>query len=75
MDRLTQCSKVIQYLKEHPAGMTQRDANRLGIYRLASRVNDLRKESVGILTTMTEVENADGTHSRIAVYTLVEDDG
>ena len=50
--------------------ITQRDAYHMGIYRLASRVNDLRREGVDIKTEMVEVTNADGSKSRVAVYSL-----
>ena len=67
--RMSQADKIILYLNRH-GRITQRDAYGLGIYRLASRINDLRRDGIPIKTEMKEVTNADGSTSRIAVYTF-----
>ena len=65
-----QCEKVIEFLKTHES-MTQRDADYLGIKRLASRIWDIRhKLNVPIEREMIEVRNADLTYSRVARYSL-----
>ncbi len=64
---MTQNTKIIEYLSRN-GEITQREALGLGIYRLASRINELRKAGWNIDTEMREVTNADGTTSRIAVY-------
>lgn len=72
--RVPQTQRVINYLKTHD-GITQRDALGLGIYRLASRISEIKKAGYGIITTTREVTNVDGTTSRIAVYHLsIEED-
>jgi hypothetical protein len=67
---MSQNTKIIDYLSRN-GEITQRDALWLGIYRLASRINELRKAGMDITTEMREVTNADGTTSRIAVYRWV----
>ena len=66
---MVQTDKILRYM-EVMGEITQRDAYRMGIYRLASRINDLRKDGVEIKTEMREVTNADGSKSRVAVYSL-----
>lgn len=64
---MTQKDKIIHYLNRY-GHITQRDALALGIYRLASRVNDIRRDGIPIRTDMKTVVNVDGTKSNIAVY-------
>ena len=64
---MTQCEKIALVL-DQLGEITQRDAIYMGIYRLASRINDLRRDGVDIRTEMVEVTNMDGSKSRIAVY-------
>lgn len=52
--------------------ITQRDAYRLGIYRLASRISDMKAAGYQIMTEYVRVENADGTSSRIARYKVIK---
>ena len=68
-----QCNQVIEYLNEH-GSMTQRDADRIGIKRLASRVCDLNKMGRGIRSERIRVTNADGSHSYVAKYSLKKGD-
>ena len=68
-DRMTQADKIIIYMNRN-GKITQRDAYGLGIYRLPSRINDMRRGGIPIKTEMKEVTNADGSTSRIAVYSF-----
>lgn len=67
----TQCEVVLDYIKEH-GSITQRDAFRLGIYRLASRVSDLKRAGYPVIGRTEEVVNVDGTKSHISRYSLAE---
>ena len=64
---MTQTDKIIHYLNRY-GSITQRDALNLGVYRLASRINDMKRDGIPIKTDMRKVVNADGTTSTIAVY-------
>lgn len=64
---MTQADKIIHYLNRY-GHITQRDAYKMGIYRLASRINDIRRDGIPIKTERREVTNMDGTKSTIAVY-------
>ena len=71
----SQTEKIIEYMQKH-GEITQRDAIWLGVYRLASRICELRHSfehtSWEIHTEMREVTNSDGSKSRIAVYSMKE---
>lgn len=71
MNKMTQCTKIKEYM-ELTGSITQREAIMLGIYRLASRIHDLKEQGTGIKTEMIEVENRDGTKSHVARYSLIE---
>ena len=64
---MTQAERILDFIASNGA-ITQRDAYQMGIYRLASRINDLRNDGVDIETERKRVRNADGTFSTIAVY-------
>ena len=63
----TQNRLVMKHLL-HSNGMTQRDADYLGVKRLASRICDLRKAGMKIDRKMIAVKNKDGSISHVAFY-------
>ena len=64
---MTQCEKVLQYIDEH-GEITQRDAIKLGCYRLSARIFDLKESGVRIDSFRRSVVNSDGSESTIGVY-------
>ena len=68
---MKQTEKILEFM-DHVGDITQRDAYEMGIYRLASRINDLRKAGVEITSTMQTVVCRDGSTARIAVYRRAE---
>lgn len=64
---MNQTEKILEFM-DKVGDITQRDAYEMGIYRLASRINDLRKAGVEIESTMKTVVCRDGSTARIAVY-------
>jgi len=71
MNKTTQIQKIVEFCKIH-TWITQRDAYRLGIYRLASRIHDMKEMGYGIIREFIEVKNADGTTSRVKRYSIVK---
>ena len=71
MNKITQIAKISSYCSVN-TWITQRDALKLGIYRLASRISDMKKIGYWIERELIEVENADGTKSRVARYRIVK---
>lgn len=68
---MTQCEKILNYIEEH-GSITARQAYKLGIMRLASRISDLRREGHLIKTEDIKVKNRDGSHSYIAKYSIIK---
>lgn len=66
----TQVEKIVSYSRSF-GWISQREAYRLGIYRLASRISDMKRAGYRIMTEYARVENADGTSSRIARYKVI----
>ena len=67
----TQIKKIENYCRNF-GWITQRVAYNLGIYRLASRISDMKRLGYQIATEYVAVTNADSTTSRIARYKVVK---
>ena len=67
----TQIRKIEDYCRSF-GWITQRVAYNLGIYRLASRISDMKRLGYQIATEYVTVLNADNTSSRIARYRVVK---
>lgn len=66
----TQNERVLAHL-EGGKRLTQFEAmNDLGVMRLASRINDLRREGHNITSRMIDVPNRWGETCKVAEYTL-----
>lgn len=72
----TQCDRVLQYIEEF-GSITTRDAmNDLGIFRLASRIHDLKtKRGIELKKRMIEVKNRYGDTVSIAEYSKANEQG
>lgn len=68
----TQEEKILRFMREYKH-ITQRQANRLGVMRLASRISDMRMDGHKIDVELIPVKNADGTKTRVAQYTLIKE--
>jgi hypothetical protein len=68
----TQNTRIIEYIKQF-GSITQYDALRdLGVMRLASRISDLRKQGVNIVSETILVKNRFNETCYIKRYTLKE---
>lgn len=61
---------VLKHMETHKRGISQREAYKMGIYRLSAVIFELRKEGYHIWTEIKEVINADGSVSRVGYYHL-----
>jgi len=69
---MNQCERIMSFIVLN-GSITQKDAmNDLGVYRLASRIADLKREGYNIQKEMTEVINRYGEKCHIARYSLAE---
>jgi hypothetical protein len=65
---MTQCEAVLEFMRVF-GEITQKDAYNMDIYRLASRISDLKREGYEIKTEYKEVDTRYGK-TKIAVYRL-----
>lgn len=71
MVKLTQNERVLVYIEEN-GSITQLEAlNDLGVFRLASRISDLRKLGYPITSKMETVKNRFGENCKIKRYSLL----
>lgn len=69
----TQARRILDYISEH-GSITQFEAIRdLGVMRLASRISELRRNGVEIVSEMVKVENRYGETCRVKRYSFRED--
>lgn len=71
---MTQGEKIMQYIEQY-GSITQLDVLReFGCMRLASRVNDLRRDGIKIKTEMVKAKNRFGEPISFARYSLEEEE-
>ena len=68
---MTQVEKITEFITAH-GSITARDAYKLGIMRLASRISDMRRAGIPIRSEEIKVKNRDGSFSYIAKYSFLE---
>lgn len=67
---MTQCERIMEYIKSH-GSITQAEASKyLAVGRLAARVSDLRARGVKIVTETVKVKNRFGDKTEVARYKL-----
>ena len=68
---ITQCEKIVNFITEH-GSITDRQATRLGIRRLASRIWDLKHAGFKIKSELIKVKNRDGSYSHVGKYSFLK---
>lgn len=68
---MTQCEKILNYMNEH-GSITARQAYRLGIMRLASRISNLKAAGYKIKSETIKVKNRDGSSTYVAKYSFLK---
>lgn len=66
---MTQCETILNYIEEH-GSITARQAYKLGIMRLASRISDLKKAGFDIKSDTVKVKCRDGSVSYVSRYSM-----
>lgn len=67
---MTQEERVINYLSDNSSINSIQALNELGIFRLASRVSNLKKQGHNITSRMIPVTNRYGEKCHVSEYTL-----
>ena len=68
--KLTQCERIIRHLNDYGEITSRTAMMEYGIYRLASRIADLKKQGYQFSTTFESAKNRYGETTSFAVYRL-----
>lgn len=68
---MSQKQRILEHLKTHGSIDPLTSWAELGIYRLASRINDIRKDGYNIQTDKKSVKNRFGEKVTVANYKIV----
>lgn len=68
---MTQCEKIVDYIKTN-GSITDRQARKLGVGRLASRIWDLKHAGFKIKMDFIKVKNQDGSYSHVGKYSFLK---
>lgn len=71
--KMTQCDRIMRHMRDYGSITSAEAISEYGIYRLASRVNDLRRQGVPIAREMRTSKNRYGDPVSFAAYSLVEE--
>lgn len=69
----TQCEKILRHIKDYGSITAMEAMQEYGIMRLASRINDLRREGIEIVSEVKSGLNRYGDTVHFAVYRFKED--
>ena len=67
---MSQITDVIEYIRDHGSITSRQAMLNLGCYRLASRINDMRKNGIPVVSEMITVPAHNGKNTRVARYTI-----
>lgn len=67
---MSQKERLLDYLGEHKTITSMQALNELGIYRLASRISNLKKEGYPVTSRMVPVKNRWGEVCHVSEYTM-----
>lgn len=71
--KITQCEMIEDYINEYGSISALEALRDLGVYRLASRIADLKKQGHKIKSEMVSVATRDGGRTHIARYSWADD--
>ena len=72
MVKLTQCERVIRHLNDFGTITSREAMMEYGIFRLASRISDLKKQGYKFDVTFKSEKNRYGEPTSFAVYRIKE---
>lgn len=72
MAKMTQCERIIKYMQDFGSITSAEAMSELGVFRLASRINDLKNQGYIIYTKIECGKNRYGEPTHYARYSLNE---
>ena len=67
---MSQVTDVIEFIRDHGSITSKQAMEHLGCFRLASRINDMRKGGIPVEREMITVPAHNGKNTRVARYTI-----
>ena len=71
--KITQCQRIIDYMRRFGSISTIEAFNDLGVARLASRIHDLKGQGYNIVSEVGTAKNRYGENVHFAIYRLKEE--
>lgn len=71
--KMTQCDRIMRHMRDYGSITSAEAISEYGIYRLASRISDLRRQGVPITREMRTSKNRYGDPVSFAAYSLIEE--
>lgn len=68
---MTQCERILRHLEDYGSITSAEAMTEYGVYRLASRVSEMRKAGIPIRREMIKGKNRYGETTCFAKYTLI----
>lgn len=75
MAKMAQVDMVLRHLQEHDSITSVEAMELYGIYRLASRISDIKKTGIGINCEFVHCTNRYGVKTKYARYSLKKEAG
>ena len=72
--KVTQCERILRHLKDYGTISSLEAINEYGILRLASRINDLRRQGYPIISETKTAKNRYDETTHYSVYSLVKEE-
>lgn len=71
--KITQCQRILDYMRRFGAISTLEAFNDLGVARLASRIHDLKAQGYNITSSIGTAKNRYGETVHFSIYKLKEE--
>lgn len=71
--KITQCDRILRHLRDYGSISSHEAIVEYGIYRLASRMTDLKKRGVKFTSETKKGKNRYGEPTHFSVYKLMEE--
>lgn len=68
---MTQCERILKYMEDFGSISTAQAVNDLGCYRLASRIHDIKRMGIEIVSETKTGKNRYGEKTHYSVYRMV----
>lgn len=72
--KITQCDRILRHIKDYGSITSLEAVTEYGVMRLASRINDLKRQGYSIISETQTSKNRYGETTHYSVYRLAEEE-